>query len=99
MTAQPALVPRPGPPRLLSSRRYAPLLAEEAKYTSRQLKTRSHCDECVVALHEAGGKGPAPLPVRWRRTSESGHVDLCMPHKQQWAAKDGTDEKKRKAKR
>lgn len=78
---QQEVCPAPEPAPLLRSARYAALFAEPGSYAPRKLKGHQGCEECIWALHERAGRGPAPLPVLHRRTSASGSVDICHPHK------------------
>lgn len=41
---------------------------------------RVPCDECVLVLHEADGRGPYPRAVRWRFTRGRTVLLLCNEH-------------------
>ena len=46
------------------------------------------CDECLMVLHEHGGKGVATNPARWRRITQGMVLFLCHEHAEGWRETD-----------
>ena len=55
-----------------------------ASVTRYHVKQRVPCDECIVLLQEAGGKGPYARSARWRASVRGRVLLLCNEHADSW---------------
>jgi hypothetical protein len=68
------------------------------RWADYHVRKRALCEDCVLALHEQKGSGPAPRQAMRKRTSGGGKrarvAFLCQQHAQLWQ-----DEQQRRERR
>lgn len=72
----PAPAERPAPKRVITG--------GAATWASYRPKNPARCEDCVIYLHQHGGRGPAALAATHRRTADGEARYLCGPHAQRW---------------
>ena len=91
----------PGAERLVAPETPAQAEAARKPRWSSYSGKRAACDECLVFLHENGGKGPFPRSVRRVRTvrATGEQLRLCKEHAEPREIADGKTKKKAAARR
>ena len=59
------------------------------RWSKYQPSTPVKCDDCLMVLAEADGRGPATRNARWRRAVAGTDLVLCYAHAQLRRADDG----------
>lgn len=59
----------------------------KARFSKLTTKTKPVCDDCLIAVHEAGGIAPGTglTRARWARSCDKTRTCLCDFHKGIWA--------------